>query len=309
MAQAVLQPDGRGYLASAAEPVGEPETLLARLRRIAGPDAIVLVGFDFPIGLPISFARLCTIDNFITVLPLLGQGKWRDFYRVAERAEEIGLQRPFYPARPGNARQSALLRALQVQTMNDLRRECELAHPQRRSAASLFWTLGGQQVGKAAIVGWKQVLAPALRQAGEAASVSVWPFSGPLPDLMKPGCTILVETYPAEYYAHLGVRFSRHTGGKRSQVARLENAENLLEWSRQARLALSTELRLSIQSGFGPAPAGEDAFDAAIGLFGMLNIVLGLRHLEEPTERHLRQIEGWIFGQACPVSRLANNPV
>jgi hypothetical protein len=36
---------------------------------------------------------------------------------------------------------------------------------------------------------------------------------------------------------------------------------------------------------------------------------LGLRPLEEPAGRHVRKIEGWILGQSCPVSELAQNPV
>jgi len=297
MARAVLQPDGR-YLAFTAEPVGQPETLLARLRRSCGPTGIVLVGFDFPIGLPERYARACEIYDFLAILPLLGAGEWQDFYRVAEKPGDISLRRPFYPARPGNARQSSLLSALGVDVMNELRRACELAHPGRRPAAPLFWTLGGQQVGKAAISGWQLVLAPALRQAGDP-TVAVWPFSGCLSDLLQPGATVLAETYPAEYYAHLGVRFSRNTGGKRSKPARLENAPALTKWAEWAHLMLTPELRADLETGFGPSLAGEDAFDAVVGLFGMLNLLLGLRPLEEPDGSCLRQIEGWILGQAC----------
>jgi hypothetical protein len=308
MAKAVLQPDGR-YQVFAPEPAGAPETLLRRLRQSIGPDGMLLAGFDFPIGLPVCYAQRCEIDDFLAFLTLLGEGDWGDFYRVAGQPDEIGLQRPFYPARPGNARQNDLLSALGFQAMNDLRRECELAHPGRRPAAPLFWTLGGQQVGKAAISGWRQVLAPALRQAGDSPSVAIWPFSGHLSDLLQPGATVLAETYPAEYYAPLGVKFSRQTGGKRSQAARQGGASALLEWAERARLGLAPELRTTLQDGFGPAPAGEDAFDAVVGLFGMLNLVLGLRPLEEPAGRRVLKIEGWILGQSCPVSELAQNPV
>ena len=78
----------------------------------------------------------------------------------------------------------------------------------KAACCALFWTLGGQQVGKAAISGWTQVLAPALRRLGDNPSISIWPFSGCLADLLQPGSTVLAETYPAEYYAHLGVAFS-----------------------------------------------------------------------------------------------------
>ena len=299
MARAALQPDGR-YLAYTAEPVGEPGSLLRRLRQGLSPDGILLIGFDFPIGLPENYAMRSGIGDFMSFLPRLGEGEWRDFYRVAAQPDEICLQRPFYPAKPGSARQSHLLNALGFQRIDELRRKCEQAHPGRRPAAPLFWTLGGQQVGKAAISGWTQVLAPALRCEENCLPVFIWPFSGRLPDLLQPGSTILAETYPAEYYAHLEVFFSRSVGGKRSEAARKSNAKPLLDWAEAAQVALTPELRLDLEAGFGPRPGGEDPFDAVIGLFGMLNLVLGLRLLDEPAGRRLRMVEGWILGQACP---------
>ena len=62
---------------------------------------------------------------------------------------------------------------------------------------SLFWTLGPNQVGKAAIIGWRDVLTPAL---GSDKSVVLWPFDGSLDQLLKPGNVVIVETYPAECY-------------------------------------------------------------------------------------------------------------
>jgi hypothetical protein len=303
MAKAALQPDGR-YLVFAPQPVGEPETMLKRLRQSTGPGGALLVGFDFPIGLPERYARLCGVEDFLVALLQFGKGEWADFYRVAGRAEEICLQRPFYPARPGNTRQNDLLSALGLRAMNDLRRECELSHPGRRPAAPLFWTMGGQQVGKAAISGWRQVLAPALRQVDHSMPVAIWPFSGGLTEILRPGVTVLAETYPAEYYAHLGVKFSRPTGGKRSQAARRGGAEALLDWANEARVSFTPELSAALQDGFGPAPAGEDAFDAVVGVLGMLNLILGLRPLEEPAGQRLRKVEGWILGQSTPVSEL-----
>jgi hypothetical protein len=96
-------------------------------------------------------------------------------------------------------------------------------------------------------------------------------------------------------------RFSRLAGGKRSPAARQGGASALLDWAEWARLALIPELGTTLQDGFGSAPAGEDAFDAVVGLFGMLNLVLGLRPLEEPAG-WLRKIEDWILGQSCPVT-------
>lgn len=49
-----------------------------------------------------------------------------------------------------------------------------------------------------------------------------------------------------------------------------------------------------IEQGF---PNGNDAFDAVIGLFGMLEVVLGYRATGEPIDKAVSDIEGWILGQ------------
>jgi hypothetical protein len=65
--------------------------------------------------------------------------------------------------------------------------------------------------------------------------------------------TVVVETYPAEYYAHLGLAFSparrlyqsEHKGpraGKRSPDGRAANASTLLAWAEKSGVALAQEL-------------------------------------------------------------------
>ncbi len=306
MACASLRDRG-DYLAQAPERVGAPRTLLERLRRRAGSTGSVLVGFDFPIGLPYAYACKCKLDNFLVLLPRLGEGAWRDFYQVAERPEEIHLRRPFYPLKPGGARRAHLLSGLGFGDMDELRRRCELPHEGRRAAAPLFWALGGQQVGKAAISGWRDVLAPALRQ--KDCDLSIWPFSGKLGELLQPGATVAAETYPGEFYHHLGLELRaqgvlieresarRAARGKRAWASRAANAEALFGWAARAQVRLTEELRVLIRGGFGPGPGGEDPFDATVGLFGMLNVVMGLRDPGEPCDQRTRCVEGWILGQ------------
>ena len=65
------------------------------------------------------------------------------------------------------------------------------------------WTLGGNQVGKAAISGWRELLAPA-RRAG--IDVGRWPFDGALAALLSTRRFVVAETYPGEVYEHLGLR-------------------------------------------------------------------------------------------------------
>lgn len=318
LAQAIWREAGY-YEALAPIPAGEPGTLITRLQAAAGSQGRLLLGFDFPIGLPLKYARRCGINDFLELLPKLGHGDWSDFYRPAENTSEIQLRRPFYPQRPGRARQAHLFEALGVQSMDDLRRTCERGYPGRRAAAPLFWTLGGQQVGKAAICGWRDVLAPALRETPP--QITIWPFSGTLFELLNAGRPEIAETYPAEFYSHLGIVFpapkalvdyssgSKSTGktGKRVQAARAANANALLDWADSSRVALTPELQTAILAGFGPSPGGEDPFDSTIGLFGMLNVLFGKRPVGElpsttPEFEKLRGIEGWILGQDVPVS-------
>lgn len=299
IASAVLSENGR-YTAFAPELVSHPESLLKRLREKAGPAGCIFLGFDFPIGLPLVYARKAGITSFLEHLPRFGQGNWRDFYQVADEPEQISLSRPFYPNRPGGRRYQDLLDGLGVGSMNELRRACELAHPGRRAASPLFWTLGGQQVGKAAIAGWQSILAPGLLDS--TLNLDIWPFSGRLSDLLRPGRIVAAETYPGEIYGHLGVSFSPHRpgykSGKRVHQDRAANAQTLLAWAKENRIDLDLPLQNAIRDGFGPSQAGEDPFDATIGLFGMLNVLAGNRPAGEPADESLRKVEGWILGQS-----------
>jgi hypothetical protein len=285
-----LKAGGR-YVAQAPVPAGPPETLLDRLREAAG-GAPVLLGMDLPLGLPLPYAERAGIDDFPALLPRLGQGEWAAFYEVAERPEEIGLRRPFYPRRPGAARREHLVRGLGLESAADLWRRCDRAHAGRRAGSPLFWTLGAQQCGRAAISAWRDVIGPAMR-AGQP--VAIWPCDGALEELLRPGSIAVAEVYPGECYHHLGVRLGR--GGKRSQAARRAAGEALLAWAEGAGVELAPKLREMIADGFGARPEGDDPFDTAVGLLGGLNVALGLRAPGEPSDERERRVEGWILGQ------------
>ena len=179
MAQAVRRPGG-GYLALPPTPVGALEDFWFRLEQMGG-DGPIMVGFDFPIGLPAAYAKQAGIEDFATALAGFGQGRWRDFYEVAAQPEQIALTRPFYPARPGGRSRRQLVDGLRLETWQGLHRRCDGATAGRQAACPMFWTLGGNQVGKAMIVGWRDLLAPA-RRAG--VDVAIWPFDGALADLL-----------------------------------------------------------------------------------------------------------------------------
>ena len=276
------------YAVSATEPAGDPRSLLERLAGIAGDEGRVLVGFDFPIGLPRRYAELAGIDEFRDFLRRVEEGEWRDFYRVAEHPEEISLRRPFYPRRPGGTAHVHLVEALGFERMDELRRRCDRAHPHRRAASPIFWTLGGAQVGRAAISGWRDVLAPVFRARTDV--VALWPFDGPLAALLARAPVVVAETYPSEYHAHLGIQVR----SKREVRERVGAGRALARWAAGARVDLAEELRAEIERGFDH----DDAFDAAVGLFGMLNVVLGRRPSGEPRDDEaVARVEGWILGQ------------
>jgi hypothetical protein len=89
----------------------------------------------------------------------------------------------------------------------------------------------------------------------------------------------------------------RGRGGKRSQAARNANAPILLDWAKRANLALAPVLRAEITAGFGSRPGADDRFDAVIGLFGLINVMVGARPTGEPYDPVARRLEGWILGQ------------
>jgi len=269
-------------------PVGNISHFLDELFAEPSP---TLAGFDFPIGLPHAYGRRTTLVNFPDALEIFGTDAWSEFYQVAGSAGEISLRRPFYPQRPGGTKQTHLLAAHGVQSMEELRRRCERATARRRAACPLFWTLGGNQVGKAAISGWTEVIRPARKRGAK-----LWPFDGDLESLAVTGRPVLAETYPAEAYGHVDVRFGR-AGGKTSQSGRKKALQNLEAWAQSASAVFSPALHAAISDGFGDSKPGEDPFDAFMGLLGMIEVVDGRRR-EGPSHIFDCSWEGWILGQS-----------
>lgn len=287
-ATATLGTDGR-YTASGPSPVGEPTKLIENLKSAVGGTGIVFAGFDFPIGVPAHFAERAGIVRFREFLPNLGLGVWKEFCTVCEKSDQITLHRPFYPYRSkkGCVPQH-LFDAHEAKSMLDLLRKCERGGNGQRQACSLFWTMGGNQVGKAAIIGWRDVLAPGLNDD----SIRLWPFDGKLEFLFKPGYAVIAETYPAECYGWFP---GEPLGSKTDVLSRRKFGTNLLRWAQMNHVNIDAILENVIVDGF---PEGrDDAFDAVVGLFGMLQISLGLRDTHEPQDKIVRDVEGWILGR------------
>ena len=296
MAVAVRDTAG-SFRATAPELVGDLATLFARLTARADTQGAVLLGVDCPIGVPRRWAARADVTDFRALLPELGRGAWADFFWPAATPDEIGLRRPFYPYRSNGKRRAHLVRALGAASFGELNRRCELAGNGRRAACVLFWTLGSNQVGKAAIVCWRDLIAPSI-QGG--LDLGVWPYDGDFADLLATRAVVVAETYPAEVYRHFDLAMGRRRGSKTNQADRRKDAPKLTDVAAALGVTLAPDLDATIADGFGSAKGGDDPFDATVGLFGMLNVVRGRRPSGEPDDDPaIRSVEGWIFGQAA----------
>jgi hypothetical protein len=154
-----------------------------------------------------------------------------------------------------------------------------------------------QQVGKAAISGWREVLIPGLDD--KSINLSIWPFSGDFEELINNSEIVVVETYPAEYYQHFNLPISKKKGsGKSSKTARALCAPILRKWAYESHVDLDKELEIQIDKGFTSSAFKDDGFDACIGVFGMLNLIKHNRTIQAPHLISIQKTEGWIFGQS-----------
>lgn len=270
------------------EPVGDSAGLLPRLAAHSGGNGSVLVGFDFPIGLPRWYAERTGFSSFRQALSSFGSREWQRWFDVAGHHSDISLHRPFYPMRPGGTRRLHQIEALEAPEGHVLLRECERATNDRQAACSLFWTLGGNQVGKGAISGWREVIIPNL------GTVGLWPFDGDLQSLSHRYPAVLAETYPGDVYRQLGI--PRGGWSKRRQEDRQCAGRFISEWLATRANLDASKILPHLADGFGGDSAGEDRFDAFVGLLGMLSVVTGERDERSPVAEDVLMQEGWILG-------------
>jgi hypothetical protein len=290
-----------GWQMAAPEPVGDVAAFIAKLRSMAKGDAVAL-GLDLPIGLPRAYAALLAETDFMHFLATMATRP--DFFRVCTTLAEVGMGRPFYPARGvrGMTRAAHAL-ALGFDGAAALSRTCDRATAERPAGAPLFWTLGANQVGKAGIAAWQHMLLPAL--AGDE-DVRIWPFAGDFNGLLAPGAVAVAETYPAEALRHLGIRLK---GSKRRRDDRAAVADQLSDAMAALRVRPDRGLRQATVDGFGADAAGEDRFDCVIGVLCVLNVLAGNRTDTVPPDPWIRRWEGWVLGQtALPMTKEGRPP-
>ncbi|MCI0754182.1 hypothetical protein [Teichococcus vastitatis] len=277
------------WQAAAPRPVGDPAVLLAALLRDA--DAVVL-GLDLPLGLPRGFAAGRPEPDFPRFLH--GLGAEDPFFQVNAGLDTVSPGRPFYPLRGvrGMTR-AAHAAALGLPDAAALNRWCDRATAERPAGAPLFWTLGANQTGKAAIAAWRGWLCPALR-AG--APLRLWPFGGGVRELLAPGAAVLAEVYPAEALRHLGVVLS---GSKRAREARRAAGPSLCLAMHCLGVRAEPALRQALEDGFGTDAFGEDRFDSLLGLLCVIGVLEGVRPDFVPDDPWVRRWEGWVLGQTA----------
>jgi hypothetical protein len=274
----------------AAIPVGDVAKLFDSLRARADGGAIAL-GLDLPLGLPRAFAaRHVGEPDFPTFLRALADRP--AFFRVCATLDEVSRERPFYPARGmAGMTRAAHAAALGLPGPAALGRLCDRATAIRPAGASLFWTLGPNQSGKAALAAWRDLLIPALRTPDPPL---LWPFDGDFASLLAGGRVVVAETYPAEAMRHFGLRLA---GSKRRQSDRATLAAPLRAAMAMLDAVAEPALGLEIASGFGADPAGEDRFDSLVGLLCVLNVLAGRRPGGVPDDPMIHRWEGWVLGQ------------
>ncbi|MDB5314999.1 MAG: hypothetical protein JWO24_843 [Rhodospirillales bacterium] len=278
-----------GWRAEAPRPVGDPHVMLADLLADGAP---VALGLDVPLGIPRDYAALAGIAEFPTFLR--GLVDRPGFFAVSAALGTVGLGCPFYPARGARGMTRAShAEALGLDSPAALSRWCDRATAERPAGAPVFWTLGANQSGKAAIAAWRDWLAPALVSG---VPIRLWPFEGALHGLLAPGVAVLAEVYPAEALRHCGLRMG---GSKRSQLDRAALAEPLLAVMVARRVAPDRALVAAVRDGFGRDARGEDRFDSLIGLLGLIGVLDGLRPDFVPDDPAIRSVEGWVLGQSA----------
>ena len=292
MTIAVGSPDG--WSVDAPQPAGDLATLFDRLRA-RGPT--VVLGVDFPLGLPRPLRRPSRDRAGLPSFPARASPsalassrsatRWRSWRWIARSIRVGGLA--------GMTRLSHAA-ALGLGDAAGLSRLCDRATAERPAGAPLFWTLGANQSGKAAISAWRDLLLPALSGSDPPA---LWPFDGPLLSLLRPGRVAVAETYPAEALRQIGLRMG---GSKRRQADRAALAAQLGAVMVGLAATPTPDFLAALPAGFGADAAGEDRFDSVLGLLCLLGVLAGRRPDTAPPDPWVRRWEGWVLGQTALAS-------
>jgi hypothetical protein len=135
---------------------------------------------------------------------------------------------------------------------------------------------------------WREVIIPNL------STVGLWPFDGDLQSLSRRYSSVLAETYPGDVYRQLGI--PRRGWSKRRQEDRQQIGGFISDWLAARPNLNASEVLPHVSDGVGSDSAGEDRFDAFVGLLGMLSVVTGERPERSQVPEEVLAHEGWILG-------------
>lgn len=244
----------------------------------------VLIGYDFPIGIPAPYAAAAHVDCFRTLLAGVGRASpWERFWDAVDPAAAPSVHQPLYPARngaKGTVKKASLARGIGVGSFDDLKRRID----RDQDAECMFWAVGAKQVAKAAFSGWREELQPSMHRT------RLWPFDGKLPTLLAEPGVVVAEVYPAAAARRIGAKPTK----KSDPDARRTVAGSVLMSLARSNCTPTDEARTQIESGF--EGIGDDAFDACVAAAALLDVVLNYSQRDEPPTDVETRTEGWILG-------------
>ena len=262
---------------------------------LLAPGLPVALGLDLPLGLPRAYAAARPEADFPAFLR--GLADTPGFFEVSAGLDTVSPARPFYPARGirGMTR-AAHAAALGFAGPEGLSRWCDRATAERPAGAPVFWTLGANQSGKAAISAWRDWLVPALaaRRTGAPAD-QLWPFQGGMQRAAGARGGGAGGGLSGRGVAALRVEAGRQQAGEGPRRALAPALLAVMA----ARGCCRTRPCRRVAEGFGADAAGEDRFDSAIGLLGLIAVLDGARPDFVPDDPWIRRWEGWVLGQTA----------
>ncbi len=138
----------------------------------------ILITADVPIGLPSGFPEVYDGSTFIEWLRNRNTHQdWNDL--VADSVGDQSSQKPFVVCKKGERKARGRFP----------KRVCE----KKTGGESLYWCVGGRQVGKAALHFWHKTLLPLREHFGD--SLAIWPFES-----IEGKKVVVAECYPAILY-------------------------------------------------------------------------------------------------------------
>ncbi len=252
------------------------DSALDEARKLAAKGK-VLLSFDLPLGLPLSFlSAIRTIpgwetasrfDEFLTLT-----ARTPSFFEFGRDANGWSVQKPFFKVPEGEGALGAFDAAAQRAGVK-LRRRID----ERTGGRPVFITAGiPGSVGSAAIDAWKRL----ARLLPEKRDFKLWPFEGTLPNLFASTRIVVAENYPRATNAAAlsdlsAVQCPRLKVSKGVKATRRAAVDHLLSrpWVVQHDVTL-----MDIDAALD----NEDDFDAFLTAAGLLRLVLEGERLCSP---------------------------